>query len=61
MKHLEAGLIVGAIALAALAATTIIWVGIAAFAGPMMATGVIGLTLIIGIGATIIDYLTEKR
>jgi hypothetical protein len=52
---------VAAFALGVLALTALVWAIINTYAGPTMATGVIALVLIIGIGATIIDYLTEKR
>ena len=61
MKHLQAGAIVATITLVALIAVALIWSGINAAAGPTMATGVIALALLVGIGATVIDYLTEKQ
>lgn len=60
MKHLEAGLIVGGIALAVMMAVLIAWTAVKAIAGEQLASILVGAVVGIIIIVTIIDWRTEK-
>lgn len=57
--HLEAGVAVGIFTLFVLAMTAVVWSLFNLLLGPTFATGVIFVVVLIVIGATVIDWITE--
>ena len=61
MKHLQAGLILGAIIASALVAGAILWKVFEVLMGTTVANSVlIGVAIVI-IGSSVLDWFTEKR
>jgi hypothetical protein len=61
MKHLEAGLIVGGIALGVLLLSSAVWAVFNYLVGPYIATAFVVGAILAAILATIIDWKTERR
>lgn len=61
MKHLEAGLIVGAFVVGASIAMAFLWGLVSTVWGTMAATIIVGLAVAATMLATFVDYITEKK
>lgn len=61
MKHLEAGLMVGVVIVAASIVLSVLWGLVSIVWGNMAATIIVGLAVAATMLATFVDYITEKK
>ena len=57
MKHIQAGTLIGGVMLLVILVVT----GLAHFVGGVAAGVILTATVVVGIAAAVIDYLTEER
>ena len=61
MKHLYAGLIVGAIVALLITATIVMWAFLSQFVSHELATALTGAVILFMAASAVLDYVTEKR
>ena len=61
MKHIQAGFLVGALLLATVAVLALVWRALAVLIGDVPAIGGVIVVVVVAIGATLIDWMTEKK
>lgn len=61
MKHLYAGLAVGGVLAMLLVLTTLVWAFLNLFTGPLIATTLTAVIILVMAATAVLDYATEKR